>query len=560
MGERLGRIDSLSQQGIQPITPDQGIQLLQHCMTQALPDPSVVVSSRFGALPTIRQARAALPLWRFLEQPRVVYPGIELVVDVELSVATDPYLRDHIYQGECIFPGVFGLEAMTQVAQALAGDRPPTSISDVQFLRPIVVPATQALTIRLAALVRPGNAVEVAIRSAQTGFAVDHFRAVVGFGPSASAEAPPQLMPSLSPGLEIDGHLYGELLFHQGRFQRVQNYEHLRAKSCIALIHTDPMTPWFSDYLPQDLLLGDPGARDAAIHALQACVPHVTILPVGIHRLELFAVDDQTPHRVVAIERSHGADQFVYDLWITAADGQLLERWHGLTLQVIESKSHLATWSAPLLPPYLERCLTEEQPEIALAIALADRAPHTPPAPTDPLWQQLTGGLPPMTRRGDGKPDPIAQQSVSASHCEHLTLSICQRSVSARGGAPQMACDLEQVSSTGERPWQDLLGDAGLNLAQLLAHESGEALEVAVTRIWCARECLKKAGLPFQNTLTLHRHQQPMVWLQSHSPSCLGESTPLAIATWVLTTRELPDPIVIAILTEATPSQVIAAV
>lgn len=561
MGERLGRIDSLSQQGIQPITPDQGIHLLHQLMTRTLPSTSVVVSGRHGLLPTIRQATTELPLWRFLEEPRVFYPGIELVVDVDLSVATDPYLRDHVYQGECIFPGVFGLEAMAQVAQALAGDQPLTAISEVQFVRPIVVLAMDSLTIRLAALARPDNEVEVVIRSAQTGFSVDHFRAVVCFGQSVSLDAPPQLTPLPPSGLEIHGHLYGELLFHQGRFQRLQHYDHLRAKSCKAHIHTHPLTPWFSDYLPQSLLLGDPGARDAAIHALQACVPHVTILPVGIQRLEVCGVDDQADHKVIAVEQSHDADQFVYDLWITTADGQLLERWHGLKLQVIQSKSHQATWSVPLLPPYLERCLTEEQPQIALAIALADHRANSPEDRSDALWHLLTGELDPITRRVDGKPDPVAQQAVSASHCEHLTLAISHRSTSLAGGCPPpMACDVEVVSPSGERPWQDLLGDAGLSLARLMAQDSGETLEVAVTRVWCARECLKKAGLPFDNALTLHRHQQPVVWLQSHNTSSLEASSPLVIATWLLTTKEMKTPIVIAILTDSVLLQSLSAV
>ena len=116
MGERLGRIDSLAHQGITPITPDQGVNLLNQLMTERLPSTSVVFTSRFGSLPTLRLAPQDLPLWRFLEQPRVFYPGVELVVDVELSLATDPYLKDHVYQGELIFPGVMGLESMTQVA------------------------------------------------------------------------------------------------------------------------------------------------------------------------------------------------------------------------------------------------------------------------------------------------------------------------------------------------------------------------------------------------------------------------------------------------------------
>ena len=53
------------------------------------PTPTaVVVSGRFGQPPTVRMAGGELPLLRFLEEPLVHYPGIELVVDATLSPRT----------------------------------------------------------------------------------------------------------------------------------------------------------------------------------------------------------------------------------------------------------------------------------------------------------------------------------------------------------------------------------------------------------------------------------------------------------------------------------------
>ena len=107
----MGRIDSLMQQGIMPIPPDVGIGLLHRLVNQALPTPSVVVTGRFGNPPTLSMQQPELPLRRFLETPRVYYPGVELVVDVTLSQGTDLYLADHRFEGEAVFPGVMGLEA-----------------------------------------------------------------------------------------------------------------------------------------------------------------------------------------------------------------------------------------------------------------------------------------------------------------------------------------------------------------------------------------------------------------------------------------------------------------
>jgi enediyne polyketide synthase len=91
MGERLGRVDALLRQGITPIPPDQGVAILRRLLAQPLPATSVVVAGRFGEPPTLRVEKPDLPLLRFLERPRVYYPGVELVVDAELSTTTDPY-------------------------------------------------------------------------------------------------------------------------------------------------------------------------------------------------------------------------------------------------------------------------------------------------------------------------------------------------------------------------------------------------------------------------------------------------------------------------------------
>lgn len=556
MGERLGRIDLLQRRGIQPITPDQAIQLMQHWISQpGWAEPSLVVSSRFGSLPTLRQSPQELPLLRFLEHPRVFYPGIELVVDVDLSLGTDPYLRDHVVQGEIIFPGVMGIEAMAQVAQCLLPGESLVQVSAIRFHRPIVVPSSEILTIRIAATRLDSTQVEVVIRSAQTGFAVDHFQAVLRVGAPATAAPLPDLGPLMPGVLDVTEHLYGQLLFHQGRFQRVQGYPHLRATSCIADLRVDGRSSWFSDYLPSTLVCGDPGARDAAIHALQACVPHVTILPVGVDHCHRFASDDSQLHRVTAIERSHSGDQFVYDLWITSAAGDLLEWWQGLTLQALPSATPRSPWAAPLLPPYLERCLQEGHPQASVAIALASDGDQGTHGNSDSLLSLWRDSSQDHTRRPDGKPDSIDGQPVSASHCQSLTLAVMQPGGAQPGGpaSAPIACDLERVDGASPRPWRELLGKEGFTLAQLISQEAGESLQVAATRIWSARECIKKAGLPVPFRLTLLRQEGPMVWLHTHSAPALEAGRSITIATWVLATQEIADPLVIAILAGAAP-------
>ena len=87
------------------------------------------------------------------------------------------------------------------------------------------------------------------------------------------------------------------------------------------------------------------------------------------------------------------------------------------------------------------------------------------------------------------------------------------------------------------------MGVRRLDLAKVVAQETGEALDVTATRIWCASECLKKAGIVADAPLLLMNHASSSpnetVWLES------GKS---AIATFVLSVREVEEALVFAVL------------
>ncbi|MCP3905363.1 MAG: SDR family NAD(P)-dependent oxidoreductase, partial [Planctomycetes bacterium] len=121
MGQRLGRVDVLSRLGITPITPEAGTDMLLRLLAEPATPTTMVVSGRFGTPSTMRLRRTEQPLRRFLQTPRVDYPGVELIVDVDVSRRTDPYVDDHVYEGRRLLPAVLGLEAMAQVAMTLTG-------------------------------------------------------------------------------------------------------------------------------------------------------------------------------------------------------------------------------------------------------------------------------------------------------------------------------------------------------------------------------------------------------------------------------------------------------
>ena len=76
-------------------------------------------------------------------------------------------------------------------------------------------------------------------------------------------------------------------------------------------------------------------ARDAAIHAIQACVPQVALLPVGVERITGSLRGHVGALFVHAQEREHFANGFVYDVELTDAEGRVQERWERLHLRAI---------------------------------------------------------------------------------------------------------------------------------------------------------------------------------------------------------------------------------
>jgi enediyne polyketide synthase len=539
MGARLGRMDALIRQGIEPIPPGEGVALLLQLLSQPQPLTTVVVMGRYTDLPTYKIERPELPLGRYLEQPKVYYPNVELVVDSNLSTGTDPYLNDHQFQGERLLPAVMGLEAMAQAATALIGATEAPAFLDVNFNRPVVVPEAAQLTIRVAALVREPGVVEVVLRSGETAFQADHFRATCLFNKSRLRDLK---SPALPPAVEdaeqlVSLHptrdLYESILFHRGRFRRLNGYRFLKATECVAEIAPDGDASWFSQYLPAGLILGDPAARDAAIHSVQACIPHATLLPVGVDRVWLDkALDSSEPLCVHALERSQDGSTFVYDLTVRGADGLLRERWDGLRLRLIANSSFRGPWPEPLLGPYIERRLREWYPASNISVVCERDVTLSRQERSNRAVQMSLGHRVSVLRLSDGKPFVDEVTELSTAHCGDLTLAV--------SGTGATGCDLERVSERSSAVWLDLLGAEGARLAEIIARSVPEELGTSATRVWAARESLKKAGA-FSDAPLLLVSAEADGWV-------LLSSGRLRIATWETEVRDAAGTLVVAVL------------
>ena len=386
---------------------------------------------------------------------------------------------------------------------------------------------------------------------------------------SRPAGAGPSAAPSLTVArLAIDPprDLYGGILFQEGRFRRLGGYRRLRATECLAEIAPDGTAAWFGRYLPAALLLGDPAARDAAIHGIQACIPHAQLLPIGVERILAGRIAPDESLLLDARERYREGDTFVYDLDILAADGSLRERWQGLRLRAVDRTRLPAAWSAPLLVPYLERRLQELFPKSNLRVALESA---TVPGDVEPLSvtgrparpdsAAIVGSLvatgtmtvtamassataskgtataaPRLFHRPDGSPEIPGGPPISVAHAANLVLAIAGQATGDRIG-----CDLEAVVEKPAEIWRDLLGAERFALAQLIAGQPGERPDAAATRVWTAAESMHKAGSPAGAPLLLEASLDDG-WLLLRSGS-------LRIASFATTVRELGGPCALAI-------------
>jgi len=542
MGERLGVLESLIREGISPIRTEDGIEILNRVLADPSAPTTMVVMGRAEGLPTISLERHEPPLLRFLDRTQVYYPGIELVADADLSANGDLYLADHLLDGDLLFPAVLGMEAMAQAAVALTGRRRPPVLTGVEFLRPIVVPVDGTTTIRVAALLNEDGDVEAIIRCSDTGFQADHFRASLRYSQSLPETVTPAAEPVLLP-LDPQRELYGPILFQGSRFQRLLGYRQLAATSCVAEISTVATATWFGGFLSPDLVLADPGTRDALMHTIQCCVPDATLLPAGIERLYLADPVVAAANRQVtlhAVERHRDGDTYLYDLDVRDPAGRLVERWEGLRLQAVRKQDGSGPWLAGLLGPYLER---RTEPVLGSTLRCAVLSDGVHPAQGQAARRHWSAealswalGTPATVRyRPDGKPEVGGGVEVSSSHSAGLTFAVA-------GESRPVGCDVEVVAVRSAQDWADLLGREPFALAQLLAAERNEELPLAATRVWGAVECLRKVGRARVEPVTLG---QPRAdgWVSLRSGGA-------RIASFSTSVREVEQPVVFTMLTE----------
>lgn len=498
MGQSLGRVDALMEQGIAPITIDNGVAEFLHLISNRSYPTSLIVTSRFARPDTVPMPRSEPSRYRFIETVEVDYPGIELVAQCRLHTDTDLYLGDHMLDGTKLFPAVLVLEVIAEAVEMLlppVGDHKRLVIEDIEFAKAIVVPdAEEGLVLRVAALVEQEDRIVCVLRCSDTGFQMDHVRATCMLVAATETATVTDIHAGkpLLPEFDVDMALYKTILFQKGRFQQVAGYRHVEASGCSAQLAARDDARWFDDSVRDGLLLGDPGIRDSVLHGVQACMPHRTLIPVSVARVEVGQLRPNVSYRLTATEVEDKGDELIFDLVVTDDQDIAVEKWHHIAFRKFGMPKALRFDAPVLLAPFMERYIKPLIPGMELVVRMQ-------PEERQPKVNDEGNAVP---YRPDGKPSPMQD----GHHRSNAYRRGWQLSVSSNY---PVACDLEWLAEHDDTDWPQLLDADRYALAELMAKTHGEDISIAAARVWTMLETVKKLGLPAYTAITLDPASQP---------------------------------------------------
>jgi enediyne polyketide synthase len=487
MGESLGVLENLRRAGVQPIDLAKGIELFSQWMHNFPVAPNLIISGRYGQKSTLSFKKPIIPSLRFIENIKLLYPEVELIADFELSEHTDLYLKDHIVSNQMVFPAVMGLEAFQQALYVLCPDTLNYSFEDVQFNYPIIVNPKKTNTLRIVTTRCDVTEIKLALRSSETQFSKDHFTATVNLAKSSDKlKINGQEVNKIKPNIDVNKDIYDNLLFHKGMFQVINSYEHLTPYHCIVKASKKINKPYFSSFVSSRLFSLEPTIRDAAFHAIQACDPEFSILPVSCKKIYRFYTNpkNQDYYTIDAREVSKKNKIYTYNIAIKDKKGNLLEYWEHVKLKVLSDQKDTII-NQDLLKIIIQRRINEftnHSTQINMSFEESDE----------------------ILKRYDRKP-MLKNGFVTRAHSNGLSFQIASNY--------EVGCDIEQVIDSPDTNWATLLGTTRFELVKHVAATTQEPVARTATRIWGILESLKKADLNlaesilFEQQLTPYLHQ-----------------------------------------------------
>lgn len=487
MAPRLeGVLAALEHSGTRALDSGEALEALFRIL-ESPPREAVIVCGRYGRSVDPNSDWPMLQAHRYLECPRVFYPGIELVADAQLSSDVDRYLQDHAPFGVPVFPLVCALEAMISAAQCLCRSSHLPTITALATGPAISCALGQRIVLRTSALVQDdGRSVFAEIRSDTTGFEVVHFSASISWA-GTTISPWPALVANCEES-DAGKLLYQGICFHGPRFHRLGNVTALSATHCSVRTKVGARADWYGPLLPQGFFAGDPGVRDAVLHALQLCFPHQMMLPTAVGKIHFGRLDSDTEYIIRARQLVSEKRRVVFDVQVCDFAGKVVEAWSGLELVQAPASVLRKDREFPLPPVLLQSLVARIATDVLEANEVCAGMVFVDPGETGSgLALERALGRKVTVNRDMNGAITINNVNVSTSHAAGISIAL------ARNEGP-VAIDLQFAADIEVDEWRLMLGEERMHFAMELSEQDAVPLQQALLTAWTASECLIKLG------------------------------------------------------------------
>ena len=532
MGVRLKSIDKLKNMGIEAISTQEGINRFIRLFLNDPGTRQVIVSSRIESLDTWNpKSLPGPPNSRYLEKAIKITPGVESIFHAHLALSTDPYLKDHLFNGSYLLPTVFGLEAMAQAAAHVSG-KPAfhrVRIEDIRLERPVSIDPDNGADIIIKAEVmeqeqkNQPQKIKTKLQKIRGKTIDNYFSAIFIIDLPMEAKShelnlPRQLL-KINPGMDL---YRPNLLFQGPLFQQIRKVWKITSTdtNACAIFESNVLgtkefaQKAFGEPDHQGFLLGDPFCRDTLLQSAQLLVPEGAWLPIAIDSVNIYQISgSESSFLTIEIKqdlRRSSKEEIKNHVVAVDQDGNLREKLKGYSLRFIKALPENPTIQELVLPNQRDGKILDdticniceimklEIPQIHLEyisgihnLARDERHKKVLQGLQKAISMAIQSPLPKFTEikwLDNGKPvvkglkgDKI---QVSLSHDERILICVA--------GEKSQGCDIAPITRRTSEAWKFLLGKKQDDLIKELLNDF-DSIDQAGTRIWATLEALRKA-------------------------------------------------------------------
>ncbi|WP_083964053.1 type I polyketide synthase [Shimazuella kribbensis] len=536
MGIKGGVTNYLAKKGIYPIPMAEGVEKFVHLFHHNPKSKHIILTSKIKDFPTwLPKPVSRKQKYRFIDKVVYDHPNVEVIVKHHLK-ASDDFIKDHLFNGTYLLPGVFGMEAMAQAVSFATGidDFSNVLIQDVQFKAPVIVNKDRGTTIEIRALVLENGKISTEIRSELSGYRKIHFSAIFSFQNVETVDEE-QAFPKKALDLDIEKDFYQPIMFHGSRYHHIESIHDAFFDKEKGLGGTSFKVR--GDDL-DDFLLGDPYLQDALLQSGRIIAPQDLFLPIEIASFrKMGVIQNQRFWRGITKFVKQVDQHYIFSIMLLDENNRVMQQISDYKVYILEHFPELPTADELVDLSYtnenrikeaLQTYVTDDAdcriPEIGINVlqGIHQDSREVRHQRVEALFKSVARkkGLQPeveLSWTETGKPiiytNGLKQNGMDVSIAHDDDFTMCVIDVGPQG------CDILPIESREEEKWSAIYPMDCVSLLRDL-QDQGDKLDIAGSRIWTCLEAAKKASGKHVRKMELFNRKEHVVEFIAHTEIC----------------------------------------